>query len=110
LSSSFAKVCLLALMLAVTLLGVVTLPAFFLVAMVLGAPGAVERPATVLLAFSGVAMPLSCFGAVAGAWKAYRRDEIGEAFRAFWIPAALLAVAGAACAWIEFMQDGQFNG
>lgn len=91
------------------LLGVAgALPAMFSVMMV-DAPGASERLATLTLMYATLAFPLVCFGSATAALK-LRRDERTRAKRMLCLPLVVVLVGAAAVLWITVKQGGQFNG
>ena len=85
------------------------LPAVFSV-MMIDAPGATERPATLALVAAVASFPCVCFFSATRAFRHRRVDELSRACFFLLLPVINLAVAGAAAAWIQQFQGGKFNG
>ena len=82
-------------------------PAAFSV-MMIGAPGATERPATVILDATIFTFPGVCFAAAAKALS--MRAHRPRASLILLLPLISMAIAAAADVWIEHFQGGKFNG
>jgi hypothetical protein len=85
------------------------LPAMFSVMMV-DAPGATDRPATMALMAATMGFPIACFASGIAALDMRRQDNRTKAYVALCIPLVVAIVGIAAAAWIEIMQGGKFNG
>jgi hypothetical protein len=85
------------------------IPAMFSVMMV-DAPGATDRPATMALMAATMGFPLACFGAGIAALDLRRQGNHRHACAALCIPLVVVLVGVAAAAWIEIIQGGKLNG
>jgi hypothetical protein len=84
-------------------------PAAFSV-MMFDAPGATERPATVVLVLAVLSFPLVCLFTVVNALACRRSEQWSRAYWFLALPAVNLLAGGAAAWWIEAFQGGKFAG
>jgi hypothetical protein len=84
------------------------LPAIFSV-MFIGAPGALERPATIAFTLAVFTFPGACFLAAVGA-IGNRAEHPVWAYLMLLLPLVNVAIGVAAFAWIQQFQGGKFNG
>ena len=85
------------------------IPAMFSV-MMFDSPESVTNLAVIAAALSIFTFPVVCLFTIVASWVAYGRGNARKACRLMALPLANVAVCGAAIAWIELVQNGNFAG
>jgi hypothetical protein len=90
----------------VGLLGILpALTSFF----IFDAPGSEKNPATIVLFFSALTLPIVCLLSIATAWVIYARKHFAAACCIALIPVVNLISGGAALLWLEIFNGGHFS-
>ena len=89
-----------------TLPGVpLALTSFFL----FDAPGSEKNPATIVLFWSALTLPVACFGWVALSWILYAKQKFAAATWISFLPAINLLCGGGALIWLQIYNGGRFS-
>ena len=73
------------------------------------APGSEKNPATIVVFFSALTLPVVCFVSIGTSWVLYARKHFVVACCIAFLPIVNLACGASALIWLEIFNGGRFN-
>jgi O-antigen/teichoic acid export membrane protein len=73
------------------------------------APGSEKNPATIVLFFSALTLPIACLISIVLSWVFYARERFRSACYISFLPVVNLLCGAAALIWLELFNAGQFS-